>query len=66
MNVLKKLLASPLALTLMSAAASVSAALVFTLIFLPEIFSVDFALQLALAFVPAGLIVFLAAHRKRR
>jgi hypothetical protein len=66
MKMLKRLLALPLALTLVTAAATVSSGLILAYIFMPEIVSVDFGLQLALAFVPGGLLLLLVLHRKRR
>lgn len=66
MKLLKKLVVSPFALTVITAAATVFLGLILAYIFIPEIVSVDFGLQLALAFVPGGLLLFVVLHRKRR
>jgi hypothetical protein len=56
---------SPLKVAIASAVASVAAGLVLAQVLVPEIVSIDFGLKLAVAFLPAALIILLATRRKR-
>ena len=56
---------SPLKVAIGSATATVAAGLVLAQVLIPEIVSIDLAIKLGLAYLPAALIVFLAARNKR-